>query len=271
MGTAGHLWPYKFIMHLLRKAIAQGVNLQTHTPVQEVASSQDSGGYWKVTTPRGLIKAKTIIYASNAYTSNILPQYKDKIVPVRGICCRITTAKKPAPHLLNSYMLRHSTWEQDYLIPRTDGSVIVGGGGGTYYPILESWYDNVDDSTLIESAKKYFDGYMQRTFSGWEDSGAAVDKIWTGIMGYSADGLPHIGVVPGKPNQFILAGFTGHGMPQIFLSARGIASMAVEGKDFEETGVPRIYKTTQARLDCKTNRTLESWIESTQGRVSSKL
>ena len=77
-------------------------------------------------------------------------------------------------------MLRHSTWEQDYLIPRTDGSVIVGGGRGTYYPILESWYDNVDDSTLIESAKKYFDGYMQRTFRGWEDSGAAVDKIWTG-------------------------------------------------------------------------------------------
>ena len=93
----------------------------------------------------------------------------------------------------------------------------------------------------------------------------------TKVMGYSADGLPHIGVVPGKPNQFILAGFTGHGMPQIFLSARGIASMAVEGKDFEETGVPRIYKTTQARLDCKTNRTLESWIEGTQGRVSSKL
>lgn len=89
-------------------------------------------------------------------------------------------------------------------------------------------------------------------------------------MGYSTDSLPHIGDVPGKPNQFILAGFTGHGMPQIFLSARGIASMVVEEKKFEETGVPRIYKTTQSRLDSKRNKILETWRQS-QGTVSSKL
>jgi glycine/D-amino acid oxidase-like deaminating enzyme len=89
-------------------------------------------------------------------------------------------------------------------------------------------------------------------------------------MGYSTDSLPHIGAVPSKPGQYIVAGFSGHGMPQIFLSARGIASMLVEGKRFEETGVPRIYKTTKTRLDSKRNTILESWEES-QKQVTSKL
>lgn len=88
-------------------------------------------------------------------------------------------------------------------------------------------------------------------------------------MGYSTDSLPHIGAVPSKPNQYILAGFNGHGMPQIFLSAKGIASMIVEGKAFEETAVPRIYKTTRERLDSKRNQILEGWEESRNQATSS--
>lgn len=76
-------------------------------------------------------------------------------------------------------------------------------------------------------------------------------------MGYSSDYSPHIGHVPNKPGQFILAGFTGHGMPQAFLSAKGVAAMIVEGKSFSESGVPRIWETTQKRLDSKRNRILE--------------
>lgn len=70
-------------------------------------------------------------------------------------------------------------------------------------------------------------------------------------MGYSSDGLPHIGQVPEQDGQYILAGFTGHGMPQIFLAAEGLAKMVCTGARFEETGLPRIFKTSQGRLDAK--------------------
>jgi hypothetical protein len=40
--------------------------------------------------------------------------------------------------------------------------------------------------------------------------------------------------------------------------------MIIEGKHFEETGVPRIYKTTKIRLESKTNKILETWAESQQ-------
>lgn len=67
-------------------------------------------------------------------------------------------------------------------------------------------------------------------------------------MGYSSDSLPHVGHVPGKPGQLVIAGYSGHGMPQIFLSARGIAWMVVDGAAYEESGVPRLFKTTPERL-----------------------
>jgi glycine/D-amino acid oxidase-like deaminating enzyme len=68
-------------------------------------------------------------------------------------------------------------------------------------------------------------------------------------MGYSYDTHPQVGEVPGKPGQFICAGFNGHGMPVVFLSGKGIAEMIRDGKKFEDVGLPRIYKTTPARLE----------------------
>jgi hypothetical protein len=65
--------------------------------------------------------------------------------------------------------MRLAPGEYDYLIPRADGSIVVGGGRSDYFRQLNEWYDNADDSKLIEPAKDYFDGYMQRHFNGWED------------------------------------------------------------------------------------------------------
>lgn len=178
--TAGTVWPYKLILHLLGKAVAQGVNLQTHTPVTSVSSHADSSGHWTVSTPRGDTKAKKIIYATNAYSSALLPQYAKKIVPVRGMCSRILSPKANGPFINNSYILRFNEFEYDYLIPRHDGSIIVGGARRDYYHDLGEWYGNSDDSKLVENAKGYFDGYMQRNFRGWEDSEAYTDSVWTG-------------------------------------------------------------------------------------------
>lgn len=37
-------------------------------------------------------------------------------------------------------------------------------------------------------------------------------------------------------------------MSVIFLTTKGLAEMVLAGKKFEETGVPRIYKTSAERL-----------------------
>ncbi|KAI7968645.1 hypothetical protein EIK77_002238 [Talaromyces pinophilus] len=247
--TAATLWPYKLILHLTESTIKTGrVNLQTHTPVTSVTRAP-SGGFI-VTTPRGTTLARKVVYANNAYVSGLLQQYSKAIVPCKGLCTYISVPEGITPPLLNnSYIVREEDEVVSYLIPRADGSIVVGGANSKYQPFLEQWYNNVDDSVLIDEVKTYFDGYMQRNFRGWENTGARVDKVWTGVMGYSWDSNPHVGAVPGEEDQYVLAGFNGHGMPVVFLSALGIAKMVRDGIKFEDAGVPRLFQTSQERLD----------------------
>ncbi|KLJ13115.1 hypothetical protein EMPG_09430 [Blastomyces silverae] len=268
--TAAHIWPYKFVLHLLSSLLSRfpdRLNLQTNTPVTGISQTPDpTTGEWTVTTEsRGAIKAKKVILATNAYTAAIAPEYTGKIVPVRGVCSRILTpVGKPAPYLPNTYSLQWGAEGYDYLIPRPDGSIVVGGGRGSYISDLGNWYGNIDDTEPIKAGKGYFDGYMQRHFIGWEDSDAYTEQVWSGVMGYSADLLPHAGPVPDKPNQYILAGFSGHGMPMAFLTAKGIAKMVRNMNDgkgggdvaFEETGIPRLYRTSRERLESTRNEIL---------------
>jgi hypothetical protein len=76
--------------------------------------------------------------------------------------------------------MRFSDYEYDYMIPRPDGSIIVGGGRRDYYHDLNKWFGNSDDGSLIEGAETYFDGYMQRHFHGWEDCDVRTEDLWTG-------------------------------------------------------------------------------------------
>jgi glycine/D-amino acid oxidase-like deaminating enzyme len=177
---AAQCWPYKLVHHMFSNAIRKGVNLQTETVVTQLADKPASDGFWTVQTARGTIRARKVVVATNAYSAAILPEYRDKIMPYKGICCRIECPPGKAPLLSNTYGIRFSDWNFDYLVQRPDGSIIVGGARVKYFQDLESWYGDCDDSTLIENAKGYFDGYMQRHFHGWKDSGAHVTHIWTG-------------------------------------------------------------------------------------------
>lgn len=228
----------------------RGVNIQTYTPVNSVTPRSDDG--FDVCTERGTILASIVVHATNAYTKALLPEYAKSIVPCKGICCHIAVPEgKIAPLVGNSYLVRESGDPSvlSYLIPRADGGIIVGGASQIFKPHMDQWYDNTDDSCLIDSAKDYYEDYMQKNFRGWENSDAKVQKIWTGVMGYSFDSTPHVGQVPSKPGQLIISGFNGHGMPVIWLAAKGLADMIHEGKDFEEAKLPKLLKTSQSRID----------------------
>ena len=179
--SAGHLWPYKLVAGLIRIAVARGLNLQTNTMVTEIGQDRTPEGLWPVTTNRGVIYARKIILATNAFTSALAPEYSKAIVPCKGLCTHIEAAPgAPYQKLPETYVIRPKPGAFIYQISRNDGSIIVGGAQYTYRDIQEQWHNNPDDGTLIQSVEHYFDGYMQRTFFGWEDSQATVKHIWTG-------------------------------------------------------------------------------------------
>lgn len=80
-------------------------------------------------------------------------------------------------------------------------------------------------------------------------------------MGYSSDFMPYVGEIPRKPNQMILAGFSGHGMPLILLCAKAVANMVRTGASLEMTGVPSVFQVTEERLATQKNEVLEGHLE----------
>jgi hypothetical protein len=91
VGThAASLWPYKLISWVLERQLSLNesskssitFNLQTNTPVIHLQRTDNES--WIVHSPRGMIAAKNVILATNGYTSHLLPNFSDLIVPVRG-------------------------------------------------------------------------------------------------------------------------------------------------------------------------------------------
>lgn len=237
--TAGQMWPYKFVCHLLKGCITKGLNLQTHTPV---VGTERVGDKWLVKTERGDVLAGKVVFATNAYTASVDPTFENVIIPIKGACSRIVSgdAKVRTPHLSNTYSIRFDGNDNDYLINRGDGSVIVGGAKKHIFPFPAKFFNVVDDSIIIENTDTYFDGYMQRHFYTWKGFNTRTDVVWAGILGYTQDGLPFVGETDEK-NKFIIAGFHGHGMPRVLLSAKALAESIRNQCPMSETYIPKPF------------------------------
>ena len=105
------------------------------------------------------------------------------------------------------------------MIPRPQGSKFAGdimiGGGATKTPNagLEE-FGTTDDTAADPTIQNYVVGCTKSYFgSDWGDDHpeGRLRKAWTGIMGYSADGLPLIGPMPGEDNLYVAASFQGSG------------------------------------------------------------
>jgi glycine/D-amino acid oxidase-like deaminating enzyme len=176
---------------VIEKQMKKGLLLYTHTPVQSIESH--TSGAHLLHTPRGTIRAKSIIITTNGYTANLLPELAEKIIPVRGTVCSITPdpshqlGSSPGP-LRYTYGMRKRAGESDYLIPRQgrglpgvgDQSIILGGAKGVFLAKTEEWYNNLREDELMPGAKEYIEKFMRQRFSGWSQGHEKIDRIWTG-------------------------------------------------------------------------------------------
>lgn len=256
--TAGHLWPYKLVKGFLLYCLKNGMNIQTHTTVTSIDLQSDRT--YIVKTTRGNVKCKKVVLATNAYTATLAPEFEDRIVPVKGTCShiKVTDKHKFSPYLTNTYGICRDHSNHEYLINRPDGSIIVGGAKPFYLHDKDSWYKNVDDSSLFKAdIKGWYQNFMQENFYTWKDYETEVDYLWTGILGYSVDALPWVGEIPNRPNQYLIAGFHGHGMPRVFLSGKAIAEMILNDVSVEKTGIPKSFMLSEDRIKKAKNTILE--------------
>lgn len=256
-------WPYKFVTQLLGRLLERGATeLHTNTPVHAVLPPNASDTTL-IHTPRGNLRAHRVVFATNAYTAGVLPQYHSKIIPYKGTASHLLpNSNRPLPHLASTYNLHFLPGfdaRVDYLNPRPNGSIVVGGAQWTYNRDRSVWYNTWDDSTLLPAAKSHFDAVMGDNFLGW-DEGADVESMWTGIQGLTLDGSPFVGSVPGRDGWWISAGFNGGGNAFCVLCGRGVARMMVEGRSFGESGLPRLFEPTAERMRLEAPHSMSAFV-----------
>ena len=235
---AGSLWPYKLIAFILEKLIKEGhLNLQTKTPVTNIEACTDknstdfsTGPRQILHTPRGIIKARHVILATNGYTSHLLPEFTDLIVPERGVMTALLPPANSKP-LEHSYgfvgALGGNPIHDDYLIqrPGADASHPIGGGhlmfGGGYAGKKLGMIGETDDSVLDEGSTGYLrEALLKLLILGGETDG--VNELvpthqWSGIWGTSKDHHPWVGAVPGRPGVWLAGGYSGTSPFSLFI------------------------------------------------------
>ncbi|KAL2760071.1 hypothetical protein ACRALDRAFT_1067286 [Sodiomyces alcalophilus JCM 7366] len=258
---AGSISAYRFTIGVLKLCLDRGLSLETSTPATRISAleeADDEGHRWVVETPRGLIVAKEVVLATNGYTATVEPRFQGIIVPLRG---QITAHRPGSGMPKDGLQMTYSFIYRDgyeYMVSKAEGSShagdIVMGGGLVKAPDLGlDEYGNSDDSTLNPVISKYLYGTTPRYFGskkwGEDHPDGRVRKEWTGIMGFSPDGFPFVGEMPGRPGLWVSAGFQGHGMALCWLCGKALSEM-MSGRDGEELRAwfPDAFRVSEERL-----------------------
>ncbi|KAK4499239.1 hypothetical protein PRZ48_009752 [Zasmidium cellare] len=237
---AGQIWPYKFVHAILRIVLEAGnLNLQAHTPATSM-SERDANGWIKVTTDRGELRARTVIHTTNRWASHLLPEFSKLILGDRATLAAIKapegfikhTGAQHWDHTVNNYHLQ---------LPPPYNAIILGGGRQYTVHMPEACFPNDEEDKQFPGIADFFQSWPTSDVAGWPaetrpELARDVDEggCWTGIETSVIDSFPFVGAVPNREGHWMAAGFAGHGMPRILLSAAHIVSKVLESLKVEQ-------------------------------------
>ncbi|MCB1049756.1 MAG: FAD-binding oxidoreductase [Acidobacteria bacterium] len=161
----------------------------------------------------GKTECEIVILATNAYSSSLEPNLAKLIFPVRGQ----VMATEPSD-LRFEPIGCITNFGYDYWHWTVDGRLILGGKRPTDEHVevgTEEWVNPKVQAAL--------DAFKAETYPQAEH--LKVVKRWSGIMGFSADGLPLIGPLGGDPTLWVAAGFTGYGLGMSWSVGKAVADV----------------------------------------------
>lgn len=200
---------------LVRGIIADcGVEVLTHHEVHTIANTRDG-----VTLRTGLrdIHASVAVMATNGYSADLHPFFQDKIFPTRGQILVTEPVKPflPAPCYANFVL--------DYFRQLADGRMLIGG-----FRQLAKVSEVGTADVVQPEIHAALEAFLRKHFPALAD--VKVAYRWSGTMGFSIDGLPLIGAIPGRSDLYCVAGFTAHGIGWGFKAGQLMARLLMKGE-----------------------------------------
>lgn len=265
--AAGSLSAYRFVIGVLKSALGRGLNLQTQTPALRIIRSSKGDSRWTVETHRGAVSASKLVLATNGYTAHLSPPFQGVIVPLRGHM----TAQRPGQSLPQDGLPTTYSFIYDdgyeYMIPRPQGSrfagdIMIGGGLTKAIKAGLQEFGTTDDATADPIIQDYLIDCTESYFgSNWgkDHPEGRLRQAWTGIMGYSSDGFPFVGRMPGEDGLYVAASFQGSGMVLSLLCAKALTHMMTKHEQKSlDAWFPKAFRLGPERLNSKFRGRLHS-------------
>jgi len=201
------LHPAKLVFGLAEVAARYGAQLCEHAVVTKLEKAGDG---FSVYTPRGRLRAREVIAATNGYTENLVSGLKSKVIPVGSysIVTEPLSDKLQKEISPKRRVFWDSKWFLNYFRVTPDGRLLWGGR------------NNLSTSLDLEESARILGSEMVRAFPQLE--GIPVTHTWTGQLGITFDLMPHIGRVQAVHYVF---GFGGHGLHTALYLGREIAQL----------------------------------------------
>lgn len=226
-----------------------------YEPSTEVNGHGDDKRKYVVDTPRGLIRCQKVIHCTNGYAAHLIPGLVGKLWPLRGTMSR----QKLGPDFANKGSeITWSYFGKTKFDPATEvldvglyyaqqnaktGDLWIGGEVQHIDDLFTS-----DDSTVGDVARKNLSTVVPKILHHAEP--VEVLQMWSGIMAFTADGLPLVGHLPESltrrqgDGEWFAGGYNGHGMDKGWLCGVAVARMAM-GEDAPEF-LPASYRLDEA-------------------------
>lgn len=196
------------------------LTLHPFTPVRSVTYQDDDHKYpYTVVTDRGKLRACTVVHATNAYASYLLPPAQG-LEGVFGCKCHVMAVR---PDVSGGPELRQGFgWDNmwHWTIQRPDNGPFIYG-----YSASEIIGDYDDSTTLPENheARASMYNWLHRFFpQHFSDEVHDKDVLydWTGIQGYTMNGASMVGrPYADRKGEFMSVGHNGEGMTRCVSSS----------------------------------------------------
>ncbi|MFA7429007.1 MAG: FAD-binding oxidoreductase [Rhodospirillaceae bacterium] len=206
----GHLDPLAYTLGLARAAEAAGAAFYEASPM----TAWEAGDPAIVQTPAGVLRARFVVLAGNAYLWGRERRIGRTIMPVGTYLIATEPLGEDRARALipGNQAVSDLAFVLDYFRRSPDHRLLFGGGVS---------YSRHDPRNIAASLRKT----MLRTFPQLAD--VAVDHAWGGSVAITLNRLPEFGRV--GPNVLFAHGYSGHGLALAGLAGKLMAE-AVAGQ-----------------------------------------
>jgi gamma-glutamylputrescine oxidase len=234
----GQIHSARYAFGVAEAARRGGALFAFNTAAQAIAPAAHDNG-WLIQTSRGAVVAHQLVITLNAWAGEVVPELKSIITPTRGHV--ILTA--PVNFNLTPWVANDG-W--DYGRQLDNGQLLIGGRR-VVRPDLDLGQGPPPGENVPPIAPEVITALSDiapQIFPALAD--VSVVYHWTGTMAFTPDHQPLVGRWPGHENLWLMAGFSGHGMPFSQALPHALAAQLVE---VEGPTLPAAFDPMRFRLE----------------------